>query len=60
MIRAALAALGVIAICSGVTMAEVAWAAQHLVFVDRGAVGVAAVGGVLLGLELLLQLWRYE
>jgi hypothetical protein len=57
-IRAAFAALGAIAIWAGVVMADVAWAAHHLVAVDRVAIGVGAVGGVLVGLELLAQAWR--
>lgn len=58
MICAALAALGAIAIWSGVTMADVAWVSQHLAAVDRVAIGVGAVGGVLVGLELVAQAWR--
>jgi hypothetical protein len=57
-ICAALAALGAIAIWSGVTMADVAWVSQHLAAVDRVAIGVGAVGGVLVGLELVAQAWR--
>ena len=56
--RAAFAALGAIAVWSGITMADVAWVSQHLAAVDRVAIGVGAVGGVLVGLELLAQAWR--
>ena len=58
MIRAALAALGAIAIWSGVVMADVAWAAHHLAVVDRVAIGVGAIFGVMVGMELLCQAWR--
>ena len=58
MIRAAFCALGSVVIWSGVTMADVAWAAHHLVAVDRVAIGVGAMGAVLVGIELLTQAWR--
>jgi hypothetical protein len=58
MIRAAFAALGAIAIWAGVVMADVGWVATHLSLADRVAIGVGAVGGVLVGLELLAQAWR--
>jgi hypothetical protein len=58
MIRAALCALGSIAIWSGVTMADVGWVSNYLPLADRVAIGVGAVGGVLVGLELLTQAWR--
>ena len=58
MIRAAFAALGAIAIWAGVVMADVGWVSHHLAAVDRVAIGVGAVGGVLVGLELLTQAWR--
>jgi hypothetical protein len=57
-IRAAFCALGSIAIWSGVTMADVGWVSTYLPFADRVAIGVGAVGGVLVGLELLTQAWR--
>jgi hypothetical protein len=59
MIRAAFAALGAIAIWAGVVMADVGWVATHLSLADRVAIGVGgAVGGALVGLELLTQAWR--
>ncbi len=58
MIRAAFAALGAIAIWAGVVMADVGWVSAHLPLADRAAIGVGAVGGVLVGLELLAQAWR--
>lgn len=58
MIRAAFAALGAIAIWAGVVMADVGWASTHLPLADRAAIGVGAVGGVLVGLELVAQAWR--
>jgi hypothetical protein len=57
-IRAAFAALGAIAIWAGVVMADVGWVSTYLPFADRVAIGVGAVGGVLVGLELLTQAWR--
>jgi hypothetical protein len=39
-------------------MADVGWVATHLSLADRVAIGVGAVGGVLVGLELLAQAWR--
>jgi hypothetical protein len=36
----------------------VAWAAHHLVAVDRVAIGVGAIFGVMVGMELLCQAWR--
>ncbi len=57
-IRAAFAALGAIAIWAGVVMADVGWVSAHLPSADRVAIGVGAVGGVLVGLELLVQAWR--
>ncbi len=56
-IRAAFAALGAIAIWAGVVMADVGWVSAHLPSADRVAIGVGAVGGVLVGLELLVQAW---
>lgn len=58
MIRAAFCALGAIAAWSGITMANVAYVAHHLAVVDRVAIGVGAVGAVLVGMELLVQAWR--
>lgn len=58
MIRAAFCALGAIAIWAGITMADVAWVSRHLADVDRVAIGVGAVGAVLVGLELLSQALR--
>lgn len=58
MIRAAFCALGSVVIWSGVTMADVAYAAHHLAVVDRVAIGVGGVGAVLVGMELLVQAWR--
>jgi hypothetical protein len=39
-------------------MADVAYVAHHLAVVDRVAIGVGAVGAVLVGMELLVQAWR--
>ena len=58
MIRAAFCALGAIAIWSGIVMADVGWVSTHWPLVDRVAIGVGGVGGVLVGLELLTQAWR--
>jgi hypothetical protein len=58
MIRAAFAALGAIAIWAGVVMADVGWVSTHLPLADRAAIGVGAVGGALVGMELLAQAWR--
>jgi hypothetical protein len=58
MIRAAFCALGAIAVWAGVVMADVGWVSTHLPLADRVAIGVGAVGGVLVGLELLTQAWR--